>query len=284
MVRVGRLINCGGVAHAARATEGLRGAENGHRRAIGPQIADKALKIAMRASVSVQSIRVPFSKFRAFMKKILLSLVLLPVLAGFITTAHAEKADRSKPMNIEADALRYDDVKQISIFTGHVVLTKGTIIVRGERLEVRQDPEGYQFALVTGSAGAPAFFRQKREAVDEFIEGESETIDYDGRADRVKFITKAQMRRFRGTSLADEIRGAVIVYDNSADTFSVDGNPANTPKTAGSASSGRVRVMLIPKPETSKPEAGAPSTAPTTAPAVVSPALRSTPALGSVPE
>jgi lipopolysaccharide export system protein LptA len=215
------------------------------------------------------------SKFRAFMKKILLSLILLPTLAGFVPMAWAEKADRSKPMNIEADTLRYDDVKQVSIFTGHVVLTKGTILVRGERLEVRQDPEGYQFALVTGSASAPAFFRQKRDAVDEFIEGEGETIDYDGRADRVKFISKAQMRRYRGAALADEIRGSVIVYDNAADSFSVDGNPANTPKTAGSASSGRVRVMLIPKPE---------ATAPATAPRAPSPTLRPSPALESVPE
>ena len=217
------------------------------------------------------------------MKKILLSLVLLPFLAGVTTMAHAEKADRSKPMNIEADALRYDDVKQISIFTGHVVLTKGTILVRGERLEVRQDPEGYQFAVVTGSVGAPAFFRQKREAVDEFIEGEGVTIDYDGRADRVTFINKAQMRRFRGASLADEIRGAVIVYDNGADTFSVDGNAANTPKTAGSTSQGRVRVMLIPKPEATPPTP-APTSAPTTTPNAASPTLRPTPALGSVPE
>ena len=36
----------------------------------------------------------------------------------------AEKADRNKPMNIEADALRYDDLKQTSVFTGRVVLTK----------------------------------------------------------------------------------------------------------------------------------------------------------------
>lgn len=209
------------------------------------------------------------------MKKILLSLFLLPVFAGFVPAAWAEKADRVKPMNIEADALRYDDVKQISIFTGHVVLTKGTILVRGERLEVRQDPDGYQFAVVTGSAAAPAFFRQKREGVDEFVEGEGETIDYDGRADRVKFIAKAQMRRYRGVALADEIRGALIVYDNFADTFSVDGNAANTPKTDGSKSGGRVRVMLIPKPD---------ATSPVAAPGAASPALRPSPALGSVPE
>jgi lipopolysaccharide export system protein LptA len=51
--------------------------------------------------------------------------------------AHAEKADRDKPMNIEADALRYDDLKQTSVFTGNVVLTKGTILIRGARVDVR---------------------------------------------------------------------------------------------------------------------------------------------------
>ena len=36
---------------------------------------------------------------------------------------HAEKADRNKPMNIEADALRHDEHKQTSVFTGRVVLS-----------------------------------------------------------------------------------------------------------------------------------------------------------------
>ena len=30
-----------------------------------------------------------------------------------------------------ADALRYDDLKQTSVFTGKVVVTKGTILIRG---------------------------------------------------------------------------------------------------------------------------------------------------------
>src|SRR5689334_24121206 len=111
---------------------------------------------------------------------------------------HAEKADRDKPMNIEADALRYDDLRQTSVFTGRVVGTKGTIVIRGARVEVRQDPEGYQFGTVVAEPGKLAYWRQKREGLDEFIEGEGETIEYDGRADRVKFIGRAEMRRLRG--------------------------------------------------------------------------------------
>lgn len=214
--------------------------------------------------------RTSVSKFRASMKNHFFSLLLLPAILGVAPLAMAEKNDRSKPMNIEADALRYDDVKQLSVFTGHVVLTKGSIVVRGQQLEVRQDPEGYQFALVTGSADALAFFRQKREGLDEFIEGEGETIEYDGRADQVKFIKKAHMRRFRGATLADEITGALIIYDNLTDKFSVDGSAS---KGAAPAPGGRVRAVLTPKPEAAQSEPLAP-------PAVLSP----TTTMGSVPQ
>jgi lipopolysaccharide export system protein LptA len=181
------------------------------------------------------------------MNFILSSAVLAIVLLGSFGPVQAEKADRSKPMNIEADALRYDDLKQVSIFTGRVILTKGTITIRGAQIEVRQDPDGYQYGVVTGTPDKLAFFRQKREALDEFIEGEGETIYYDGKADTVTFTRKAQLRRFRSTQLADEVTGGVIVYENLTDMFSVDGN-ANKNAT-GAATGGRVRAMMIPKPE-----------------------------------
>jgi lipopolysaccharide export system protein LptA len=176
----------------------------------------------------------------------LLALFFVLTLAGCSLAAHAEKADRNKAMNIEADSLRYDDLKQISVFSGRVVLTKGSIVIRGVQVEVRQDPQGNQFGLVTGSSDAPAFFRQKREGLDEYIEGEGEAIEYDGLADSVKFIRRAQLRRYRGAVVADEITGAMIVYDNKNDKFSVDGSTA---QGAVAPTSGRVRATLTPKPD-----------------------------------
>ena len=190
-------------------------------------------------------------------------------------TAWAEKADRNKPMNIEADALRYDDLNQVSIFTGNVQLNKGSIQIRGQQVEVRQDPAGYQFGRVTGSADKRAFFRQKREGLDEYIEGEGETLEYDGKADTVKFTKKAQLRRYRGTALADEISGGTIVYENLTDMFSVDGSAS---KGVAGAPSGRVRAMLTPKPDVGAP--AAPAVPPASAP---SPALRPSTRLEVVP-
>jgi lipopolysaccharide export system protein LptA len=183
------------------------------------------------------------------MKHIYALLFLSLALALGAGTARAERADRAKPMNVEADNLRYDDLKQASVFTGRVVLTKGTIVIRGARVDVRQDPDGYQYGVVTAEPGKLAFYRQKREGVDEFIEGEGETIEYDGKADRVKFIKRAEMRRYRGATLADEMAGSLIVYDNTTDVFSVDGGPAS------SAVGGRIRAVLAPRPGASAPAA-----------------------------
>jgi len=168
--------------------------------------------------------------------------------------ALAERADRTQPMNVEADALRYDDLRQTSVFTGRVVVTKGSIVIRGARLEVRQDPEGFQFGVVTAEPGQRAFFRQKREGVDEYIEGEGEVIEYDGRADRVKFIRRAEMRRYRGATLNDEITGSLITYENTTDVFTVDGGPASG--TPG----GRVRATLAPRESGTSPVSRAPAT------------------------
>lgn len=157
---------------------------------------------------------------------------------------HAEKADRGKPLNVEADNGRYDDVKQIGIFTGNVVITKGTMSMRAANIEVRQSPDGAQFGIATAEPGKRAIFRQKREGIDEYIEGEGERIEYDGKADVVRFINRAVIRRFRGAVLADETAGSTIVYDNVAEVFSVVGGAtAATPTNP----SGRVRAVLTPR-------------------------------------
>ncbi|GKS76966.1 lipopolysaccharide transport periplasmic protein LptA [Acidovorax sp. SUPP950] len=213
------------------------------------------------------------------MRKRLLPILLLAALAFAMGGARAEKADRNKPMNIEADALRHDELKQTSVFTGRVVVTKGTILLRGARLDVRQDPDGFQYGTMTAEAGKRAFFRQKRDTApgmpDEFVEGEGEVIEYDGRADLVRLIRRSELRRYRESTLTDEMAGALIVYNNLTDVFTVDGQKAapagsNTAATPG----GRVRAVLSPKETPAK--AGAPAAAPTSP----APALRPSGELG----
>jgi len=211
------------------------------------------------------------------MKSTSSTLLLLAVLALSGGVVCAEQADRNKPMNVEADALRYDDTKKTSVFTGRVVLTKGTILIRGARIEVRQDVDGFQYGLVTSEPGKLAVFRQKREGLDEFIEGQGESIEYDSRADSVKFIKQAQLRRYLGAALNDEMSGGVIVYNNRTDVFTIDGGVA---QGAPSATGGRVRAMLTPKPAAAAAAAATPANAASAPPA----ALRATTTLGGDPK
>ncbi|RZI97122.1 MAG: lipopolysaccharide transport periplasmic protein LptA [Variovorax sp.] len=198
----------------------------------------------------------------------------LPVVAACLIAvtvalpAHAEKADRARPMNVESDSLRYDDLKQISVFTGRVVVTKGTIVIRGGRIDVRQDPEGYQYGVVTPEPGKLAYYKQKRDAPgDEWTEGEAERIEYDSRADNVKFIGRAVMRRLIGAKVNDETTGALIVYDQSNDTFSVNGSglPPDASVSAGTPG-GRVKAVLTPRTPASGAAGGKAAPAPAPVP------------------
>ncbi|MCB5224925.1 MAG: lipopolysaccharide transport periplasmic protein LptA [Candidatus Cloacimonetes bacterium] len=165
---------------------------------------------------------------------------------GVAVPVHAERADRDQPMHIESDALRYESQQQRSTFTGNVVVTKGTIVMRGARLVVTQDGSGAQSAVMHAAPGKRAFFRQKRDGVDEYTEGEAQTIEYDGRKDQVHLVGNAEMRRLAGSQLQDKVTGAIIVYNNITEVYTVqsggkqgDGDKQVTP-------GGRVRATLIP--------------------------------------
>lgn len=171
--------------------------------------------------------------------------------------AAAEKADRDKPVQIESDRMEYDDVKRVSIFTGRVVLTKGTIIIRGDTLVVREDPEGFQYGRAEGK---PASFRQKREGLDEFMEGFALVIDYDGKADSAVLNEQATMRRLERETVLDEVHGARITYLSGPEYYTVEGR---LPGSAASAND-RVRMVIQPRKaaDSATPAAGRPGAAP----------------------
>ena len=194
-------------------------------------------------------------------------------LAGAIASAPAlaEKADRFKPLNVEADQPgRIDLLNQHVVFNGNVVVTKGTMTIRAGRIEVRETPDGYHNAVAIGAANKPATFRQKRDGVDEWIEGEAERLEYDGKTDTIRFVTNAAVRRLRGSTVADEIAGNVVAYDSIAEVFSVSGGAAATPSNPG----GRVRAVLTPR------EGSAAAAEAAAAASQAAPALKLSPSLG----
>jgi lipopolysaccharide export system protein LptA len=199
---------------------------------------------------------VPMTSVPTLMLRPLLLVALCLLGAG---ASHADKADRNQSLNFAADAAQVDEVRRLNILTGNVEITKGTMVVQAERVEVRQNPDGSQTATAIAGPKGRAYFRQKREGLNEFIEGEADTVVYDGRDDTVQFQGRAVMRRLKGQSPADEVSGQTIVYDNKTNVFQVLG------KKTGATTVGRVRGVIAPRAPDPAP-APAPVASPNTKP------------------
>lgn len=167
--------------------------------------------------------------------------IALPLAAA---PALAEKADRDQPVNIEADRLTVDDRNKVHVFEGAVVLTQGTLTIRGDKLVVTQGADGFQKGVATASGSRLATFRQKREGTNDFVEGEAERIEYDSRAEQARLFNRARV-----VSGGDEVRGHYIEYDAISENYLASNAPGGETTTSGG---GRVRAVIQPKSD-SKP-------------------------------
>jgi lipopolysaccharide export system protein LptA len=180
---------------------------------------------------------------------------LLVVVVGGAPPAQAERIDRDKAVNIEADRMTVDDIKKESVFEGNVTLSQGTLMLRADRVVVKQDAGGFNFAYAYGK---PAYFRQKRDGVDEYIEGFAERMEYDGKQDKMQMFTNAQVKKGQ-----DEVRGDYISYDAVTEFYQVVGGGRQAATTTNPQ--GRVRAVIQPKKRdqpTASPSAGAETPAP----------------------
>jgi lipopolysaccharide export system protein LptA len=171
----------------------------------------------------------------------------------FSFPAQAERADRSKPVNLEADRVAVDERQQIQTFEGNVRLSQGSMSISTGKLIVRQDAEGFEKGTAFGgpsgnkadlgeSAGL-AKFRQKREGRNDFVEGEAERIEHDNRTEKTEFFGRARVR-----SGGDEVRGPYISYDGKTENYVVSGVGGSS-----AAKGDRVTATIQPK-EKSKAE------------------------------
>jgi lipopolysaccharide export system protein LptA len=162
-------------------------------------------------------------------------------------SAHAEKADKDKPTEIESNRMMSDEARRMSIFEGNVVLTKGTLVVHADRLVVRQDADGFQHVTATGN---PVRFRQRADSKDgkegAWIEGEAKRMEFDERDDKLELFDNARVSRDK-----DVVRGNYISLDQRSGFYSVTGGV--------DAPQGRVRAVLQPKKE---PPVAAPGASP----------------------
>ena len=156
------------------------------------------------------------------------------------SVALSEEADRDKDIEIESDMMTVDDAKSISIYKGDVIMTQGTLIIKANELTVREDSQGFQHSTAIGK---PTTFKQKRDGLDEYIEGSAERIEYDGHMDKVHLYSKASVRRGN-----DTVFGDYIMYDTNAE-FAQALSGSTKDEDGNTVKKGRTRVIIKPKIE-----------------------------------
>jgi len=154
--------------------------------------------------------------------------------------AHAEKADREKPINFAGDTGDANLQSRGGSLAGHVIITQGTLEIRADRIVFRQNADN---TLSATAYGNPVALRQKRDGVDEYYEGYAQRLEYDGSKELVELFDNALLKRG-----LDEIRSNYVSYNTATELFKAEGRAGSVPDPAGPGT--RVRGMFQPKSET----------------------------------
>ena len=159
---------------------------------------------------------------------------------AFALPAHAEKADREKPVNYESDTSEVNYEKRTGALRGNVVITQGTLSIKADRIDFRQNPDN---SLSATAFGKPLSFRQKRDGAEGYYEGWADKADYNGQTEHLELFDNAILKRG-----ADEIRSNYISYNAATEMFKAEGRASAVPPPAGDIGrSDRVRGTFQPK-------------------------------------
>ena len=185
---------------------------------------------------------------------ILLRTTLAAAALALACTALAEKADKGKPISFTSDKGEVDYEKGAGVLTGNVVITQGTITIRANRIEFKQNTDG---SISATAFGNPLAFRQKRDGADGFDEGWALRAVYDGSKEQLELFDNAILKRGE-----DEIRSNYISYNSATELFKAEGRPSTAPATGDVGRNDRVRGTFQPKSDAAAGKGGTAKSAP----------------------
>jgi len=130
----------------------------------------------------------------------------------------APASDRKAPTKVDSDQLKHDDKRGVTVFIGNVVLSRGSLVMKGDRLELQQMPDGSSRGVLIGT---PAVIRQRRAVDNEWMVGRASRIDYDSQTEVSVLTGNAVMRRLSGENEKDRIAGDRLLYSSVSEVYEV---------------------------------------------------------------
>ena len=156
----------------------------------------------------------------------------------FSTQSFALQSDRNQPTKLSSNKADFDDVSQEYVLQGNAKITKGSLIIEGEKATIVVDPEGFQLITVIAPTNKPAKFSQLMDSpAGERIEGEGDVIFYDAKAETLLIKGKATARKRQGIHWRDKLDAEEINYDLATEKYDA----------VSSANSKPVKSILSPR-------------------------------------
>ena len=181
--------------------------------------------------------------------KIPSSALIAPIAACILTLAAGTAAAQGTPPPAQdepdtvvlSDTLHYDDINKTSTFTGNVVLTRGAMTLRGDKLVTHEDAQGNQFGTATADAGKVVTIRRENPEKFETLIATGLKADYAGASGDITLTGQATVTRHICGRPFDKVQGARIIYHDKAGTYEAFGGKQSA------AAGGRVRSLAQPQ-------------------------------------
>ncbi|MCB1867992.1 MAG: lipopolysaccharide transport periplasmic protein LptA [Gammaproteobacteria bacterium] len=151
-------------------------------------------------------------------------LLILPLLCG------ALESDREQPLYVEADGADLNDKTGVSVYTGNVVITQGSIKLSAHKVTLTQKGEKSDHILAEGN---PVKFEQQTGGSKGLIKGQAKTADYHLDSETIFMVGDAIITQGKDTFRSDR-----ITYDR------VKGEVK-----AGASAKGKQRVRIAIQPQ-----------------------------------
>lgn len=158
------------------------------------------------------------------------------------STAPGAKKPADEPDTlILSDSLNYNDAKKESTFSGNVVMTRGAMTLRADKLVMHEDAQGFQFGTATVNQGKLVFVRQETPEKFEVVEAKGLRAEYNGKTKEIEMIGDAVVTKFVCGKPFDKISGDRVKYNQETNIYEAFSKPGAT-----SAQGGRVRSIATP--------------------------------------
>lgn len=168
------------------------------------------------------------------LKPLLFTLFLIP------SVVMALASDRDQPIELEADTADIDDLKGISIYTGNVILTQGSMVITADKLTLHNDKDKELEKAVAEGNKKLATFKQRPEGKTQDFKARAVTMIYFLKKDKIHLLKKAHVQQDGDTFSSNK-----IIYDTKKETVIATSQKDSQGKPV--ASGERVKVTIQPR-------------------------------------